>query len=72
MALQRDDLAWSYPWDDTNSIGLTPEMDFFSLLEATKRTDLYDLYCASDANMRKYESVAYARDYVLPEIQKVL
>jgi hypothetical protein len=72
MAMQDDNLAWAYPWDETNSIRLVPEMDFFSLIEATKRSDLYELYCACDDNMRKYEAHRYANDYVLEEVRKVI
>jgi hypothetical protein len=72
MAIQKSDIAYAYPWTETNSIQLTPGNEFQSLLEATKRTDLYDLYCACDDQMRKYEAKTYVRDYVVPEIQKVL
>jgi len=72
MSTHSDSLAWAYPWTKENSIQLIPEFEFQSLLEATKRTDLYDLYVSCDSNMRKYEEHAYVRDYVLKEIEKVL
>jgi hypothetical protein len=72
MAMQRDSLAWAYPWDDTNSIGLVQEMDFYSLLKATERTDLYDIYNSCCVNMSKYSAETYTRDYVLKAIESVL
>lgn len=72
MAIRKSDIAYSYPWNETNSIQLEPGNEFESLLEATKRTNLYDLYLSCDANMRNYEAKTYVRDYVLVEIQKVL
>jgi hypothetical protein len=72
MAIQKSDTVYSYPWDETNSIQLEPGNEFNSLLEATRRSDLYDLYCACDDQMRKYEAQRYTKEYVLAEIQKVL
>lgn len=72
MALPKDNLAWGYDWNETNSIQLDPERLFDDLLAATQRSDLYDLYLKCDANMRKYHAPTYARDYVAKEIEKVL
>lgn len=72
MAVDADNSVWAYPWNDSNSIQLTPEMEFFDLLKATQRTDLYDLYCACDSNMRRYEARTYANEYVAAQIRQVL
>lgn len=73
MALQEDDLAWSYPWiHGENCIRLRPGHEFEDLDAATKRADLYQIYLNSGATIAKYRCGPYARDYVYANIEKAL
>lgn len=73
MALREDNLVWSYPWvNGRNCIRLTEGLEIADLLDATKRTDLYDIYRASQETIAKYRSEPYVRDYMLPKIAERL
>lgn len=73
MALPNDNLAWSYPWiNEENCIRLTPHFEFATLEDAIRTCDLYPMYLAGQENLRKYQSFAYVRDWILPNIERVL
>lgn len=72
MAMPTDGLAHSYPWDESNSIQLRPEMVIEGLLWALSDPALYDIYVAGQENIRRYECATYVRDYVLPQIARIL
>lgn len=70
MALQEDDLAWAFDWiHGQNCIRLARGKEFESLLEATSRTDLYDIYCASQETIAQYQPAFYVANHVLPAIE---
>ncbi len=73
MALHKDDLAWSYDWiDGENCIRIRPEHEFEDLNEATKRSDLYEIYKKSQETIAKYRPGPYVRDYLIPLISEKL
>jgi len=73
MALPEDALAWSFPWyAGLNCIRLRPESLFEDLNEATKRSDLYAIYKASQETIARYRGPAYVRDYIIPFIEAKL
>lgn len=72
MAQQNNSLAWSYEWDESNSIRLNEPNEVADLLGAVERTDLYDVYLASQNTIDKYRSQAYVRDYFLRNIRERL
>lgn len=73
MALQYDDLAWSYDWiDEDNCIRLESGHEFEDLDAATKRPDLYSIYLKSQETIAKYRTGPYVRDYILPLIEKAM
>lgn len=71
MARPIDELAWSFPWDQSSSIQLRPGFEFEDLLAATKRDDLYDVYLAGLANVENYRSANYCR-HITRSIESIL
>lgn len=81
MALQENNLEWSYPWiDGINSISL-PNRETGTLIDEHKAYDrimhylnkphqLYGMYVHGINNWKKYEVNNYA-NYILTEIKKV-
>lgn len=72
MAMPENDLAYSYPWDKSNSIQLIQYEKTGSLLAWLEFKNLYDIYLAGQENIERYRSEVYVQNYVLPNIQKVL
>ncbi len=72
MAKQIDDLAWSFPWTEENSILLRPGHEFEDLESATHRTDLYSIYKAGHANVDRYRGKRYVNEYMMPAIEGAL
>jgi hypothetical protein len=72
MAHQRNDLAWSYPWDDSNSILLEEPHEVTELVYALKEANLYDLYVASQENIDRYRIENYLPNWVMANIKRVL
>lgn len=66
------ELAFSHPWDGTNSICLRPGHEWEDLWTATQKSDLYDIYRLGMENANKYRPYYYARDYMTPEVEKAL
>lgn len=72
-ALPEDDLAWSFPWvHGQNSLKFRNGHEFEDLEAFTHRNDLYEIYCASEANLDHYRPHGYIHEYLLPAIQEVL
>lgn len=71
----KDLLARAYPWEHgenclrlpTDDYSLIPHLDAF-----TKRTDLYEIYLASQETIRKYQSKVYIENYITPIIESAL
>lgn len=72
MAQQQDDFAWSYPWDESNSVRLHEPGEVGELLSATQRDDLYELYLASQRNLDNYRLASYLPNWVMANIKRVL
>lgn len=72
MALQDNDLAWAYPWDDTNSVAIVPGGEFHSLVMWTRYQDLYQIYVQSQETVAKYQSKRYIEEYLTPAIEASL
>ena len=73
MAMQQDDLAWSYDWTHgVNCIRFNKGNAFPELEAATHRDDLYDIYMGSLETVDKYRSQRYANEYVYPLIKNAL
>lgn len=73
MALPYDDLAWSFPWVHLNNcIRLEEGVEIKVLLDVLKQDFLYDIYLAAQENLDKYRPERYAKEYIIPEIEKVL
>lgn len=80
MAMPDDGLAWSYPWNEDNSIQLnsirnsSQAAKFVDLLdEATRRAQLlFPIYAAAMDNARNYQVNTYARRWILGNIEKNL
>lgn len=73
MALPYDILAWSHDWiHGDNCIRLGNGYEFKSLLEATKRTDLYEIYLRAQNTLDKYRPESYVKNYIIPNIERVL
>lgn len=83
MALQENELKWSYPWiDEVNSIEL-PNEDEEPLINEDrsysrimyylgKPESLYKIYLQGINNWKNYEVNNYSNDYVLKEIQHAI
>jgi hypothetical protein len=68
MGQQANNLAWSYEWDESNSIRLHEPDEVLDLIVATHRPDLYELYRASQATIDKYRWQKYVPNYFLKNI----
>lgn len=75
LALLEDDMAWSYPWiNDVNCIRM-----FYGGFESlmgysifSEERHVYEIYVACQETAEKYQTNAYARDYLMPLIESVL
>jgi hypothetical protein len=74
MMMQRDDIAWTYPWvDGDNCIKFSKEEDLLEFIEhAIKHTDLYDIYLGGLETNDKYRMGRYATEYIEPTIKKFI
>ncbi len=79
MARPKNNLAWSYPWDDSNSIVLPDCLSVESAQDAVKvimdalmRPDLYELYLRSQSNASNYRYDSYLRRYVMANIERCM
>ena len=71
MAQQENCLAWSYPWDETNSVRMQEPHEVKDLLRAVERTDLYDVYLRAQENIDRYRIHRYLPEYIVPNIERV-
>lgn len=80
MARPKSNLAWSHPWDESNSIVLPTCMSAESARDAVKiiisslsdEDRLYDLYRAACENALEYRFDAYIRRWLLGNIERVI
>ena len=79
MARPYNLLAWTYPWDETNSIVLPDCQTVESAQKAIKvimdsimRPDIYDIYMAGQDNARRYRHENYLRQHVQANVEKAL
>lgn len=76
MALNHDDLAWSFPWTHGDNCIRTSNVAayqrFVDLDEATKRSDLYKIYVRSQETIELYRTKPYVQNYVIPTIAAAL
>lgn len=70
MALEKSDLAWSYDWNETNSIQFEIGNEIPTIIEALKRDDLYDIYLAGTSNCENYQIGNYVSKYLEPLINQ--
>lgn len=77
MAIPRNNLAWSYPWDDGNSIqieasGIDRVVSVSLIYGKLQRDDLYQLYCNAMENARNYRYQEYLTRWVVGNIRRCL
>lgn len=82
MALQENELEWSYPWTDMENSILLPnrskgdmnidEQRSYHIIRSCldKPEQLYNMYLSGISNWRNYEVNKYSSDYILKEIEK--
>lgn len=72
MIKWKDDLAWSYPWEDNiNCLSVYDGEEILTITTAHDYDDLYEIYKAGVANCKKYQLDLYLRDYIQPIIKNV-
>jgi hypothetical protein len=67
-AFVSNQLAYSYPWTQANSVQMDEGTEVDDLINALDSAPLYDIYRAAQENVRKYRIDNYLRDYFLPYI----
>ncbi len=80
MARPKNALAWSYPWNESNSIVLPRILTVHDAADAVKlimdalmdKDRLYELYGAACENAQNYRYDAYLRRHVMGNIAKFL
>jgi len=73
MAIPVDKLAWSYPWDQSNSIRFVGAENLPEVLSnELMRPDIYELYCQAMINGQNYRYETYLRRWVMGNIEKLL
>lgn len=70
MAMPRDGMAWSYPWNGgQNCFRFTnPE----ELASAVQSETSYEIYLECQKNAARYASEQYVADYMVPNIERAL
>jgi len=71
MVQHRNNFAWSYPWDETNCILVEPGKEIEGIEAALQRDDLYEIYLAGMANVDKYRTENYIKNYIQPILDKL-
>ncbi len=71
MARMRDEMAWSFPWDESNSVQMNRGAELDDLQSALAG-DLYERYVSSQANLDNYRPENYISRYIMPKIQQWL
>lgn len=73
LALPSDNLAWAFIWQHgVNCIRLDDGHEADSLLNATTRQDLYEIYRNGQCTVARYCSKRYLDEYIMTEIKRVL
>jgi hypothetical protein len=81
MALQENNLEWSYPWIDGESAMELPNKEGSTLIDEVKSYEkimnfldhphhLYGMYINGISNWKNYEVNKYSNDYILMEVEK--
>lgn len=72
MARIKDEMAWSFPWDETNSVQMNRGSELDDLQTALASDSLYEKYVASQENLDRYRQSRYVEEYVIENIKKWL
>jgi len=73
QAHYEDDVAYSFPWTEENSIRLREGSEIKSLRDATMQPDrLYDTYVKAIEHIDRYRPERYWNEYMKPAIEKAL
>lgn len=64
MAHPKDNLRWSYPWDDTNSIRFEIGREVETIVEALRGEDLYEKYVLGVSNAKNYVLQTYIQNHI--------
>lgn len=71
MVKWKDNLAWAYPWDETNCILTEEGKEIESVEQAVNNPNLYDIYRAGTENCQRYQINNYINNYINPLIAKL-
>jgi len=72
MVMQKNDLAWTYNWDDSNCILVEPGKEIQGIEEALQDEHLYEVYLEGVKIAEKYRVDNYIKEYLLKKINEVL
>lgn len=73
MALPYDELAWSHDWNHgENCVRLKEGEEIETLLLWLKSERLYEIYLKAQETFDRYRPERYAREYIIPNIERVL
>jgi hypothetical protein len=81
MALQENNLEWSYPWGDgkncielpNNNVLIDEHKSYYKIMSwLNKPEELFEVYMHGIANWRNYEVNSYSKNYILKEIESCL
>lgn len=67
MVMHRNELAWTFPWDESNCILVEHSKEIEGIEEALKYPHLHDIYLQGILNCHKYRLETY-----LPHIEKLI
>ena len=71
LVKQKDNLAYSYDWNETNCILYEESKELETIFAALENPNLYEIYKESVANCQRYEVNGYLNNYVGPIINKL-
>ena len=68
MMKWKDNLAWSYPWDEANCLLTEEGKEIDDIEAALNNPNLYEIYKAGVANCQRYQINNYITNYIQPKI----
>lgn len=71
MALPKDNVVYSYPWDESNSIPLEQGKEIETIIEALRDENLYERYVAGVENAAKYLLPDYIKNHIEKHINEL-
>lgn len=71
MVMYKNDFAWAYDWNETNCILVEEEKEIEGIEAALSNPNLYDIYLKGIENCRKYKTIDYINNYLLPLINQL-